>query len=74
MKGFVGKDACIGCGLCEGICPEVFKKEEDGKASASENEILEINSHNRDTLILSNRGMCDSRIIKNLEFNSIYKF
>jgi len=42
MKGFVNKDACIGCGLCEEICPEVFKLEDDGKASASENEIPEI--------------------------------
>jgi ferredoxin len=42
MKGFVDKDTCIGCGLCEGICPEVFRMEDDGKAGASENEILEI--------------------------------
>ena len=41
MKGFVDKDACIGCGLCEGMCPKVFKMDSDGKASASENEILE---------------------------------
>ena len=42
MKAFVDKDACIGCGLCEGICPKVFKMDDDGKANASENEILEI--------------------------------
>ena len=41
MKGYVDKDVCIGCGLCEGICPKVFKMDRDGKASASENEILE---------------------------------
>lgn len=39
MKGFVDKDTCIGCGLCEGICPEVFSMGDDGKASASESEI-----------------------------------
>ena len=42
MKAFVDKDACIGCSLCEGLCPKVFKMDDDGKASASENEILEI--------------------------------
>lgn len=42
MKAFVDKDACIGCGLCEGICPKVFKMNVDGKADASEDEILEI--------------------------------
>ncbi|MDD4059316.1 MAG: ferredoxin [Kiritimatiellae bacterium] len=24
MKANVNKDACIGCGLCESICPAVF--------------------------------------------------
>lgn len=42
MKGFVDRDACIGCGLCEGICPEIFKMEADGIASASKDEIPEI--------------------------------
>lgn len=42
MKAFVDKDTCIGCGLCEGICPKVFKMNADGKADASEDEILEI--------------------------------
>jgi len=41
MKGFVDKETCIGCGLCEGICPKVFKMDSDGTASASEDEILE---------------------------------
>lgn len=25
MKAFVDHDICIGCGLCESICPDVFK-------------------------------------------------
>ncbi|PKL42294.1 MAG: ferredoxin [Candidatus Riflebacteria bacterium HGW-Riflebacteria-1] len=29
MKAKVDVDTCIGCGLCEQICPDVFKMEED---------------------------------------------
>ena len=29
MRAKVDKDACVGCGLCEGICPEVFKMNDD---------------------------------------------
>lgn len=25
MRAIVDENACIGCGLCETICPEVFK-------------------------------------------------
>jgi ferredoxin len=25
MKAIVNEDTCIGCGLCESVCPEVFK-------------------------------------------------
>ncbi|MBN1325570.1 ferredoxin [Candidatus Falkowbacteria bacterium] len=25
MQPIVNKEICIGCGTCEGICPEVFK-------------------------------------------------
>ncbi len=31
MKPVINKEACIGCGSCEGIAPEVFKLN-DGKA------------------------------------------
>lgn len=34
MKAMVDKDACISCGLCPSICPEVFQMEDDGKAGA----------------------------------------
>jgi len=35
MKPVVNNEACIGCGTCEGICPEVFKIEEvEGKMVA----------------------------------------
>ena len=33
MKATVN-DSCIGCGMCEGICPEVFRVGDSGKAEA----------------------------------------
>lgn len=39
MKACVDKDACIGCGLCTSVCPEVFFMDDDGKAKAVEAEI-----------------------------------
>ena len=41
MKGHVDKDICIGCGLCEEICPDVFRMDDDGKAIATDEEIPE---------------------------------
>lgn len=29
MKAKVDRDTCIGCGLCEDICPQVFKLDEE---------------------------------------------
>jgi ferredoxin len=29
MKAIVNEDTCIGCGLCESVCPEVFKMNGD---------------------------------------------
>ena len=31
MRVTIDRDGCIGCGLCESICPEVFKLDEEGK-------------------------------------------
>lgn len=32
MKPVVDKETCIGCAVCESVCPEVFKMMDDGKA------------------------------------------
>lgn len=32
VKPVVDRDLCIGCGLCQDTCPEVFVLEDDGLA------------------------------------------
>lgn len=32
MKAIVNEELCIGCGMCESICPEVFEMNDDGIA------------------------------------------
>ncbi|VYU06300.1 4Fe-4S dicluster domain-containing protein [Clostridium tertium] len=38
MKAFVDENTCISCGLCEGICPEVFSLE-SGVSQAKEGAV-----------------------------------
>jgi len=40
MKATVD-DSCIGCGLCEDVCPEVFELRDDGLAHVIVNDIPE---------------------------------
>jgi len=39
VKAKVDKNSCIGCGLCEGICPKVFQMNEDNIAEVIVDEI-----------------------------------
>lgn len=39
MKYTVNQDECIGCGLCEGTCPEVFSMNDNGVAEAIDAEV-----------------------------------
>lgn len=34
MKTHVDQDTCIGCGLCNSTCPEVYDMNDEGKAYA----------------------------------------
>jgi ferredoxin len=34
MKAIVDQDACISCGLCPEVCPEVYRMNADDKAEA----------------------------------------
>ena len=36
MKITINKEECIGCGVCEALCPEVFKLSDEGKSSIVE--------------------------------------
>lgn len=40
MKFFVNEE-CIGCGMCAGICPEVFEMTDEGTAKAMDEEVAE---------------------------------
>jgi len=41
MKAKVDLDLCIGCGVCEAECPEVFHMNDEGLAEAISSEIAE---------------------------------
>ncbi|PWM45323.1 MAG: ferredoxin [Clostridiales bacterium] len=34
MKAIIDREGCISCGLCETLCPTVFRMAEDGLAEA----------------------------------------
>lgn len=36
MRVTINRENCIGCGVCEITCPEVFRLAEDGKSSIVE--------------------------------------
>jgi ferredoxin len=39
MRVSIEKDGCIGCGLCESICPNVFRMDNEGKAEVIASEV-----------------------------------
>lgn len=39
MKAQVNQDICIGCGMCTGLCPEVFSMNDNGLAQAILDEV-----------------------------------
>jgi ferredoxin len=38
MKVTIDREGCIGCGVCEALCPEVFHLIDDGKSSITEKQ------------------------------------
>ena len=43
----VSKDRCIGCGACEGLCPDVFELQDDGFASATKDNYDELDDNQK---------------------------
>ena len=41
MKVKVNKDACIGCGACQAIAPDIFEVNDEGFAEAIKDEVPE---------------------------------
>jgi ferredoxin len=39
MIAHVEKEACIGCGACPSICPEVFVMDDDGLATTLQDQV-----------------------------------
>lgn len=39
MKVKVNRDACIGCGACQAIAPEVFELDDEGISVAKKEEV-----------------------------------
>ncbi|MDF2510581.1 MAG: hypothetical protein K0S04_447 [Herbinix sp.] len=39
MRAIIDRDGCIGCGLCSGVCPAVFRMDDEGLAEAYTNPI-----------------------------------
>ncbi len=39
MKVKVNKDACIGCGACAAICPDVFEIDDEGLSTVTNEEV-----------------------------------
>lgn len=41
MKVKVNSDACIGCGACTAIAPDIFEINDEGISEAKVNEVME---------------------------------
>ncbi len=41
MKAYVDREACISCGLCESLCPDVFELDEESISVVIVDEVPE---------------------------------
>jgi len=49
----IDRDACIGCGLCQGINSEIFEMDEDNLAKLIKNDFTETDLEDLDEAIAS---------------------
>ena len=59
MEVKVNKYACICCGACQAVCPEVFELDDDGYAKTIKNEIKD---EEKDEVIEASEGCPTSAI------------
>ncbi len=59
MKAKVNKDACIGCGACSAVCPNVFELGDDGFANVKVEEVAE---SDKDAVVEASEGCPTSAI------------
>ena len=53
---------CIGCGLCEGLCPEVFRMTDAGTACAIDEDV----DSALETAALETQGGCPASAIETI--------
>ena len=62
MRAFVNHEKCIGCGMCNLACPEVFAIQDDGAARA----VADTTDENRERVMLAVTG-CPAEAIREEE-------
>ncbi len=60
MKASVNKDACIGCGACTAVCPNVFTFSEDGTCATV--KVAEVSDADKDAVNEAKDGCPTSAI------------
>ncbi len=59
MKVVVNKDACIGCGACSAVCPNVFELGDDGFANV---KVEEVSEEDKNAVVEASEGCPTSAI------------
>lgn len=61
----VDRDACIGCGACQAICPDVFELNDEGFAEVKDEikELEQLDDETKESAIDAKEGCPTSAII-----------
>ena len=63
MKVKVNENACIGCGACAAICPEVFEITDDGFAKA----VVDVVADDKKEEVVEAKEGCPTSAIEEVE-------
>ena len=55
MKVKVNEDACIGCGACAAIAPEIFEINDEGLSTVIVDEVAKENEEEANDRLMSNK-------------------